>query len=272
MEYLLFPKKTYYLTQGYGINSFSHQYRKALDVSSRGGNTNIYAPFTGYVAKIFIKNNCASTIWLVSSNKILCADGNMHYVVAMFTHPNDISKYKVNDKFKQNQLILHDGTTGNVKAHLDFEIAIYSDKKLIRANWHKTKNGYALDNAVNPCSYMLLDDKTNVINEYYKVQNKYYHFKSISDITKNIKYKTLYNMYIRKNAGINSDILLVKNLSKDGQKNATSKNKNSKALYKKGTIFTVKNFVKLSDNSLWARSPSGYICIKDNKTTYCKKV
>ena len=55
MEYLKFPKKCYYLTQGFGYNSYSHQNRKAIDVSQRGGYKEIYAPFSGYIANIYLK-------------------------------------------------------------------------------------------------------------------------------------------------------------------------------------------------------------------------
>ena len=69
MEYLKFPKKCYYLTQGFGYNSYSHQNRKALDVSQRGGNKEIYAPFSGYIANIYLKKGLAERLILF---KVFC--------------------------------------------------------------------------------------------------------------------------------------------------------------------------------------------------------
>ena len=82
--------------------------------------------------------------------------------------------------------------------------------------------------------------------------------------------KDLGEMYVRWGAGTNYGIKLVKNLSEDGKKNATSTNPYAYAVYKKGTRFTVYEF-KDKDGGLWGRSPSGWICIKGaSGTIYCK--
>ena len=93
MEVFKFPKKSYYLTQGFGVNTFSHKNRKAIDVSARGGYKEIYAPFSGYVSKIYVKRNNSYTIWLTSNEKVLCADGVARFAVVMMTHPNKIIYY-----------------------------------------------------------------------------------------------------------------------------------------------------------------------------------
>ena len=76
---------------------------------------------------------------------------------------------------------------------------------------------------------------------------------------------------IRYGPTINSRIKKVSELTEDGQRNATSNNPNDNAVYKQGTIFTAKEIIK-DNNYLWAKSPSGYICLKDNKMEYCEKV
>ena len=75
MEYLNFPKMSYNLTQGFGKNSYSHKYCKALDISGYKGSSKIYAPFTGYVGNVYVKKGNAYSIWLVSEEKVMCADG-----------------------------------------------------------------------------------------------------------------------------------------------------------------------------------------------------
>ena len=96
------------------------------------------------------------------------------------------------------------------------------------------------------------------------------------DTTKKEKYTpgeyiTLEPMNVRTGPGVNYKQKIVKDLTKDGQKNATSKNKNAKAVYKKGTEFTAIKIIK-EGNNYWAKTPSGYVCIKQNKEEYCKKI
>lgn len=84
-------------------------------------------------------------------------------------------------------------------------------------------------------------------------------------------YKCNFDMYVRYGAGTNYGVKLVKDLSEDGKKNATSKNMNAYAVYKKGTRFTA---IKIINNSRgnWAKTPSGYVCIKGSSgRVYCTK-
>ena len=85
-------------------------------------------------------------------------------------------------------------------------------------------------------------------------------------------YETLRDMYVRWDASYNAGIKLVKDLTEDGKKNATSDNPDVYAVYKKGTKFTVYEF-KDKGYGLWGRSPSGWICIKGQSgRVYCKEV
>ena len=83
-------------------------------------------------------------------------------------------------------------------------------------------------------------------------------------------YETLGEMYVRWGAGINYPKKLVRDLTADGKKNATSIDPNAYAVYRKGTRFTVYEF-KDNNGGIWGRSPSGWICIKGSSgTVYCK--
>lgn len=107
----------------------------------------------------------------------------------------------------------------------------------------------------------------DAIIEYYNLKKETVENKpKTSQYTKGL-YKTLYNMKVRTGAGTNYRAKKKSELTKDGQKNATIT-----GCYKKGTIFTAQNIINNSDGSVWAKSPSGYICIKDKKQVYCKKV
>ena len=85
-------------------------------------------------------------------------------------------------------------------------------------------------------------------------------------------YKTLEIMKVRTGAGTNCRQKKVKELTTDGKKNATSKDENAYACYKKGTIFTAQKITKNSDNTYWAKTPSGYICLRDEKYKYCTNI
>lgn len=88
----------------------------------------------------------------------------------------------------------------------------------------------------------------------------------------NKDYKTLYNMNVRTGAGDNYPIKLVRELTKDGRKNALYDGDNDSAIYKKGTVFTALEIVNNSYGK-WAKTPSGYVCIKGSDgITYSEKI
>ena len=84
-------------------------------------------------------------------------------------------------------------------------------------------------------------------------------------------YKTLYNMNVRTGAGTNNPVKKVKDLTADGKRNATSTNPEANAVYKTGTIFTALQII--NNNGVWAKTPSGYVCIQgESGTKYCSKI
>lgn len=95
--------------------------------------------------------------------------------------------------------------------------------------------------------------------------------KPSKDEYKTGEYITLDVMRVRTGAGTNYRQKKVKELTTDGKRNATSKNGNAYACYKKGTEFTALKIVK-TGNGYWAQTPSGYVCIKLGNEVYCKRV
>lgn len=144
-------------------------------------------------------------------------------------------KVKVGDKVKGGQVIGYMGATGTAYGgHLHFEVRNQNDVR------------------IDPTNY-LYNDLEN--NEFIKGNN----------------YETLDNMYVRFGAGLNYGIKLVKNLTTDGKKNATSNNPNSYAVYRKGTIYTALDVIK-NNYGIWARTPSGYVCMQGSSgTKYARK-
>ena len=270
MEYFLFPKKTYFLTQGYGNGSYSHIYRKALDVSSVNGSKAIYAPFSGTIRRKYVSNpRIAYTCWFVSDNKVICADGKQRYAVMMMTHPNKIKDISVGQKYKQGEYMFDDGTTGGVAAHLDFEIAVYDKKEDIVVDWYEVPDGaYALYNAKDPTKYIVLDNNVQVINAYYAPINKSYPFKYVREVDLNndyfqsgMTYKLLYEKYLRKTPRMGDNIVNAENVDKNTKRLLVSQT--GKAKFKVGTVITSLKVVKEDNGRIWGSYGNCFYCMQN---------
>lgn len=93
----------------------------------------------------------------------------------------------------------------------------------------------------------------------------------------NCDYKVISPRYVRKGAGTEYDIKLVKECSKAVKNNpgkyCTTAKQNAKAQFKSGTIITAKKIVKAKNGSIWVECPSGFVCLRSAKgTMYCSKV
>ena len=148
-------------------------------------------------------------------------------------------KVKTGDKVKKGQTLGYMGATGRATAgHLHFEVRDTNDVR------------------IDPIPYLDKD-----LPDTQK-----------SDFISGCDYKTLSDMYVRWGAGFNYGIKLVKDLTVDGKKNATSKNPYSYAVYKKGTIYTALEVIKIN-YGVWAKTPSGYVCMEGaSKTKYASKI
>ena len=90
-------------------------------------------------------------------------------------------------------------------------------------------------------------------------------------------YKVVSPRYIRTGPGTEYTIKKVKECSKavasNPKKYCTSTNKNAQAQFKSGVKFTNQKTVKAKNGSIWAKCPSGYVCLVSSKgTMYCSKV
>ncbi len=82
-------------------------------------------------------------------------------------------------------------------------------------------------------------------------------------------YTLTVDVKVREAAGTNAKWKKVSQLTADGRKNATTKNANDYAVLKAGTRVTVQE-LKTIGSDIWARIPSGYICLRYNGKNYAK--
>ena len=160
MEKAKFPMPTMRITQGY--NEGTHKGTFALDLAGEDtGKDWVLAPFTGTIKKV-LSGSYGNWYWFESNDKVLCANGEVTKLVAMFGH-DDKMRHKVGDVIKQGENLCAEGTSGNASGnHCHLEIGIGS----YVGTWYKNGYGiYMLYNSVKPNEYLCLPDNYIVSND-----------------------------------------------------------------------------------------------------------
>ena len=171
------------------------------------------------------RNNCQGFEQGSYGNYVKLRHDDGYYTLYAHIAYNTV-KVKVGNRVKRGQILGYMGNTGySFGGHLHFEVRDRSDVR------------------IDPTPYLDKD------------------LPSQDEFQKGYDYVTLSDMYVRWGAGMNYGIKLVKNLTPDGKKNATSNNPNAYAIYKKGTIYTALDVIR-NENGIWARTPSGYVCME----------
>lgn len=182
---------------------------------------------------------------------------NGEYYVSEYGHLKEKSvQVVIGQQVKTGQQLARMGATGVVDGeHLHY--GLYKGKTIN----YKEPSGW-----VNPLDFLEVYDNQVVGSKAQKEYgSKIKYHKEIYD--KGV-YITLYNMNIRK--APNGVRVRVKECTDAMKKALTSKKPNAYAVIKKGINFTCLDVVER--NGYWAKNYSGYICIKDNKKEYCRKV
>ena len=180
------------------------------------------------------RNNCTGFESGSYGNYVKLRHDDGYYTMYAHMAYNTV-KVKTGDRVKRGQILGYMGNTGySFGGHLHFEVRTPADVK------------------IDPTPYLDAD------------------LPSSDDFKAGYDYVTLDNMYVRWGAGTNYGVKLVKNLTPDGKKNATSQNPDAYAVYKKGTIYTAQEVIR-NINGVWARTPSGYVCMRGVSGTYYAK-
>lgn len=94
-------------------------------------------------------------------------------------------------------------------------------------------------------------------------------FKATTPFKNGSVYILTTNVNVRTGAGTNYSKKKISQLTADGKKNATSTKSNDYAVLKSGTRVTVIE-TKTIDSDIWAKIPSGWICLRYNEKNYAK--
>lgn len=161
-----FPMKVINVSQKYGVGS--HKLSYALDLSGKSiDKEDIYAPFDCKVTKLYQPkdtNEHANTVWLTSTEKVLCPNGYYGYLTVSITHPEEIANMRLGYAYKQADYLFKEGRTGNATGdHIHLEVA-----KGTTANWQKKTNGsyseYVIVNKVKPEEYLFVKEDSSIKN------------------------------------------------------------------------------------------------------------
>lgn len=262
----LCPFTDMYITQG-SNGGYSHRGIMANDV--RGAEVGIrypyYAPCDVICRAVY--PDSGQSMWQ-TINPVRCSNGRITHVTFMIAHDNTQDCY-VGQQVPQGNQLGNMGDKGNatgVHCHIQTEQGADT-------SWYKNSYGiYQFNNEVD-LDDMYFVDNTNILNGMGG------NWKTTQDVpvyeekpSNNPLYKCLSDMYVRNAPSYKAGVKLVKDLTEDGKKHATSNNPNSYAVYKEGTIFTC---LEKCDKGygLWAKTPSGYVClIGQSGKVYCEEV
>lgn len=228
------------ITLGYGTQTLNGKKynHKGIDIVKKGNGLDyIIAAQTGKVVKV-VSNVKGRDESKGLGNYVELLHGNK--IKTRYCHLKYGSiKVKVGQIVKKGQVLGYMGDTGyTFGAHLHFEVLVNG------------KN-------VNPMPY--LEDK-KTIPPY--TENKY----TVGE------YKVIVSVLtVRKGPGTNYDFVRYKNLTKNAKEQMAKYTKQKVNGYVKKMEFTAST-IKEKKNEVWAKTPSGWVCIKLGSEVYCKKV
>lgn len=221
--------------------------------SKHGGpNVPIYAVADGVV--ISIQNQTTGgKVLIIRHDNGFCSE---------YAHLSRII-VRVNDRVRRGEQVANMGATGQVTGpHLHFGL------------YRGTYINYSINNFVNPLEYLYKEPyqivSENTLRNYRILDASERPSEHPEDEYSLGDYKTLTEMYIRKGPGTNYEIKRVREITDNGKKHVVNKDNNAKAVYKRGTIFTAVE-IDRNGETIWGRSPSGWICIKGAEI-YCEKI
>lgn len=152
----LFPMETMTITQGM-FGNFSHKGSMSIDLGGKdAGIDPAFAPFD--LTLVWKDSLSGNGLCFQSDRPVICADGTINHVTFVMWHMNDISAYRVGQKFKQGEKIYEEGMAGRATGnHIHFNIA----KGKYEGGYPLFKNSdgvWCIKNQVPPMDILFVND------------------------------------------------------------------------------------------------------------------
>lgn len=160
MEKAKFPMPTMTITQGYDVGTHKGAY--ALDMAGEDTGIDwVLAPFTGTIKQV-LSASYGNWYWFESNEPVLCANGEVTKLVAMFGHDNKV-RHKIGDVIKQGENLCAEGMSGNATGnHCHLELG----KGEYVGTWYPNEyKVYMIYNAVKPNEYLCVPDDYTIKND-----------------------------------------------------------------------------------------------------------
>lgn len=170
------------VSQSYGADTSTHKNGYQIDLCGvDGGKSPVYAPFDCKVTKVYCPKGKSYEVWLESTKPVLCKNGYYGYLTLSITHPSEIAKLKVGQKFKQHQHIMYEGKEGGATGnhiHLELSLGRWC------SGWDKINGDYVNKKKIQPDEYLFATEDSVIYSSNYK--GKKITFIKESEITKKV--------------------------------------------------------------------------------------
>lgn len=276
--YLTYPFKTMLITQSYlgKTSHYPHTYGNYRDypIDEAGKDTGrdpFYAPCKLKVVRIYgVGNGGTNTVWLESTEKVVCANGKTDYVTFMLIHSNDsdLRRLYVGQKFNKGDIVCYEGTDGATGNHIHMAVGL---GKMTCGGWVKNSNGkWVLSTSggtIKPEEAFFIDPKFTTV-----VQTKGIDFKTLPKSGSGIKYAAgdykvtkvggAGVLRLRKGPAKTYPKVKFSEMTSSAQKKVLNLAGKKVDGYVKGVTFTA---LEIKGN--FGRTPSGWVNL-----TYCERI
>lgn len=222
MQYLKYPTKTMKITQNYN-GTYSHSLESKAtppaypidEGCADSGRDYFYAPCDVVVKRIYgVGNKGANTIWMESQSEVMLANGKTSFVTIRVTHPedDDLSKYKVGQKFKQGDKLFREGKDGNATGnHFHIEVNTCKFSALSNNGWAKNSKGEysTTPNSIKPEQAFYVDKNFTTIKNTNGLNFKYMPISSSNGSNSSVSV-SYYKKYVGKSNSLVDALILLK--------------------------------------------------------------
>ena len=204
---ILFNMEHYAPYYGYGAaHTGQHKYSYAIDYAGKdSGKDPCYAPFDCNITYVFVKSGSSPEVWLQSDKPVLTRTGDIDYHTMTITHPSEIKKMKIGQKFKQGAQVCQEGREGGANGNHEHTEMSKGKSKYWSIEKHGGVTYYINQNKVKIDEVMFLPE-TSVIDYTIDIVGGKYPIKKESEMTRYVNSKD--GLYLHKTRDYNDSSVI----------------------------------------------------------------